>query len=173
MADVTVTDLGLGDLVLIALYSPLEKNAPNLNDGVDEVLAGADLLETTLRGEFRDDRRAALREIRAHADGRCAAGIDRLTARGLVHRDGPVEFLVKLPGSRPRGIGRVPPLVFDHPELGESLRHDIIRVLHRRHGRRPLALSRDAHRRRAVDGLPRRTREGQRRRAAASRSAKE
>src|SRR5260370_6017762 len=109
MADVTADDLGLGDLVLVALFSPLEKNAPNLNDGVDEALAGADLLEAALHGEFRDDRRAALRWIRAHADGRCSAGIDRLTSLGMVHRDGPVDFLVQLPGSRPRGLARVPP----------------------------------------------------------------
>jgi hypothetical protein len=123
------TDLGLGDLVLVALFSPVERNAPGLNDGFDEVLAGADLLEATLRGEFRDNRRAALRSIRAHANGRCEAGIERLESLGLAHREGSVDFLVRLPGSKPRGLARVPPLVFNDPDFGESLRHEIARVV--------------------------------------------
>lgn len=50
MASDTAADLGLGDLALVPLFSPVERNAPGLNDGFDEVLAGADLLEATLRG---------------------------------------------------------------------------------------------------------------------------
>jgi hypothetical protein len=128
MTDATAADLGLGDLVLVALYSPLERNYFALNDGIDEVLAGADLLEDAVRGGFRDDRRAALRWIRANCNGRRDAGVARLTSLGLASCDEP-EFVVKVPGSRPRGVARMPPLVFARPELGESLRRQILTAL--------------------------------------------
>jgi hypothetical protein len=128
MGDAAAADLGLGDLVLVALYSPLERDYFALNDGVDEVLAGADLLEDALRGGFHDDRRAALRWIRARSDGRRDAGVARLVSLGLASCEEP-EFIVKVPGSRPRGIARMPPLVFARPELGESLRRHILSAL--------------------------------------------
>jgi hypothetical protein len=124
MPESTAADLGLGDLVLVTLYSPVERNYFALNDGIDEVLAGADLLEATLRAGFRGDRREALRWIRGHANGRRDAGVARLTALGMASCDSP-EFVVKLPGSRPRGLARMPPLVFSSPELGDSLRRQI------------------------------------------------
>jgi len=124
-ADSTAGDLELGDLVLVALYSPVERNYFALNDGFDEVLAGADLLEDALRGGFRGDRRPALGWIRSHANGRRDAGVARLVSLGLASCDSP-DFVVKLPGSRRRGIARMPPLVFRDPEPGESLRQRIL-----------------------------------------------
>jgi hypothetical protein len=55
MADATAAGLGLRDLVLVALYSPLERNYFALNDGIDEALAGADLLRAPAR-RLHDDR---------------------------------------------------------------------------------------------------------------------
>ncbi len=125
MGEVTAADLGMADLVAVALYSPIERNYFAVNDGIDEVLAGADLLENTLAGGFDGDRKAALAWIRAHSNGRRDAAVARLTSLALATCDDP-EFVVRLPGSRPRGIARMPPLVFRNPELGESIRRQIV-----------------------------------------------
>jgi hypothetical protein len=122
----TIDELTLADLTLIALYSPAIEHGFGLNDGVDEVLAGADLVEAALDGTVPRDRRDAIRQVRAGARDRRAAAIDRLVALGLIHPVGDPEFLVQLPGARPRGVARVAPVVFTRPERGDELRRRIV-----------------------------------------------
>jgi hypothetical protein len=122
-------ELGLGDETFIALFSPVLRGGLRLNDGVDEALAGADLLEMTLGGQAPSSRRDAKRWIDTYQRDRCRHEVDRLTALGIL---GPVpdpEFIVKLPGARDRGLARVGDLTFTDPQPGEALRAGIVRAL--------------------------------------------
>jgi hypothetical protein len=121
-----VGDLSLVDLLLLVLYSPVVEHGFPFNDGVDEVAAGADVLESALNGGALGSRRDVTRQVRAGSDGRRNAGIDRLVRLGLATPPGDPEFIVKLPGSKPRGIAREGALVFSDPDLGDTVRAEVI-----------------------------------------------
>jgi hypothetical protein len=122
-------ELGLGDEIFIALFSPVLRGGLRLNDGVDEALAGADLLELTFNGQGPASRREAKRWIDAYQRGRCGREVERLTSLGIVEPVPDPEFIVKLPGLGDRGLARAGDLTFTDVHPGEALRAGIVRAL--------------------------------------------
>jgi hypothetical protein len=129
MAGAPEPALTLADQLLLAFYGPVVEHGFGWNDGVDEVVAGADVLESALAGCAVGRRRDVTREVRGRADGRRDGGIDRLVSLGLAARAGDPEYIVKLPGSKPRGIAREAALVFTDPDLGARLRAEIVAAI--------------------------------------------